>query len=266
MRDPQQAPPNPLPLRAGGMGPVPSSASRRQVLTGLAAVLAASPLWARGMLGAKRPGSMRSAAGTSSPSGYDALYTLAAGCSYDLIASRMPVLHTTALTGGAGGTSQALAALNAAVDILEDVVAAGAPSLGLDIVDSLLFDELVYQEVVLAIAPEATELQDLLRSLGLTNADLQAAFTHMPSLTVGMATNPRDGLAALDAAQLQQIRSAASGLIVSKPTQCLFAVEAAALSGAAVMSAIDGSAKIQSSLFSGFAGMAFTGIAADVLP
>ncbi len=218
------------------------------------------------MLGAKRPGSMRSAVGTSSPSGYDALYTLAAGCSYDLIASRMPSLHTTALTGGSGGAGQALAALDAAVDILENAVAAGAPSLGLDIIDSLVFDEAVYLEVVYKVAPEATELQDLLLSLGLTNADLQAAFTHLPSLNLALTTQPRDGLAALDAAQLLQIRSSASGLITTKPTQCLFAVEAAALTGAAVMSAIDGSASIQSSLFSGFAGMAFTGIAADVLP
>jgi hypothetical protein len=184
MRDPQHPPQSPLSLRAGPPGNVASAASRRQILTGLAAVLAASPLVARGMLGATRPRFSRSNPGASAPSGYDALYTLAAGCDYSLIASRMPLLHTTALAGGGGGSGQALAALNAAVDILENAVAAGAPSLGLDIVDSLLFDEVVYQEVVLMIAPEATELQDLLLSLGLTNADLQAAFTHLPSLNL----------------------------------------------------------------------------------
>lgn len=266
MRDPQHTPPSPLPLRIAGIGPVTSAASRRQVLTGLAAVLAASPLVARGMLGASSAKAKRSTTGASAPSGYDALYTLAAGCSYDLIASRMPMLHTTALTGGSGGAGQALAALGAAVDILEDVVAAGAPSLGGDIFDSLLFDEAVYQEVVLKVAPEATELRDLLLSLGLTNADLNAAFSHLPSLAVGLATKPRMGLATLDAAQLQAIRASAATLVAAKPTQCLFAVEAAALTGAAVMSAIDGSVSIQSSLFSGFVGVAFAGVAAEVLP
>ncbi|MCC6405900.1 MAG: hypothetical protein IT453_01950 [Planctomycetes bacterium] len=244
------------------------AADRRQLLVGLAALLASSPALARG-LASSRTSRAAGAAGPNAPtpsSAYDALFTLSAACDYDLIASRVPLLHTTALAGAGGGAGQALAAVLAALDVLENLVAGGISTLGPDILVGLMHDEITYRDVVMKVAPEADELQQRLKELGLTNADLNAAFSHFPSFTLGKTTKPLDGLATISAAQLQQIRGAASTLIVSKPTQCLFAVEAAALAGVGVMSIVDGGTSVQSALFSAFAGTAFTGVAAQLLP
>jgi hypothetical protein len=198
------------------------------------------------------------------PTAWDTLISLAAGCDPELIASAMPKLLVSPFAqGDVGG---AILSTNSALDVLDVLLAASAPTFGPAFLDALIAEEATCSAITEQMFPYGMPMRDCLIQAGVLESEIELGIA-LPGLASFLPdVEAQAGLQTLTPETIATVRANLPGYVTAAPDKCLLAITGAALSGAAVLAALQGTSSTEVAMGTAFFGVATVGITSAVLP